>query len=144
MQKNQRKDLRKLRKQANNSCNRKQFLTVPKLCEFGLIRKFRSRASLCKKNQLKRSYKTQVMIKRSSNTKLFEIQILNFQKHVQVVLLDRGEHNEEVGVGFVGFGQTSKKLRGFENQGLICKENIHVWVPGLRTKEKKEKEKSKK
>ena len=49
---------KKLQKQANNSCNRKQFLTVPKLCEFGLIRKFRSRASLCKKNQLKRSYGT--------------------------------------------------------------------------------------
>ena len=38
------------------------------------------------------------------------IQILNFQKHVWVVLLDRGDHNEEVGVGFIGFGQTSKKL----------------------------------
>ena len=25
-------------------------------------------------------------------------------KHVEVVLLDRGVHNEEVGVGFVGFG----------------------------------------
>ena len=37
-------------------------------------------------------------------------QILIFQKHVQVVLLDRGDHNEEVGVGFVGFGQASKKL----------------------------------
>ena len=30
MQKNRRKDLGKLRKQAINSCNRKQFLTVPK------------------------------------------------------------------------------------------------------------------
>ena len=49
--------------QANNSCNIKQFLTLPKLCEFGLIRKFRSNASICKKNQLKRSYETQVMIK---------------------------------------------------------------------------------
>ena len=66
----------------NNSCNIKQFLTVPKLCEFGLIRKFRSRASICKKNQLNQSYKTQVMIKRSLNTNLFEYQILNFQKHV--------------------------------------------------------------
>ena len=82
MQKNRRKHLGKLRKQANNSCNRKQFLTIPKLSEFGLIRKFRSRASICKKNQLKQSYKTQVTIKRSSNTKLFEIQILNFQKYV--------------------------------------------------------------
>ena len=59
--------------QENNTCNIKQFLTVPKLCEFGLIRKFRSRASVCKKNQLKRSYGTQVMIKRSSNTNLVEI-----------------------------------------------------------------------
>ena len=38
------------------------------------------------------------------------IQILNFQKHVWVGLLDRGDHNEEVGVGIVGFGLTSKKL----------------------------------
>ena len=37
------------------------------------------------------------------------IQILNFQKHVWVGLLDRGDRNEEVGVGFVGFGQTSEK-----------------------------------
>ena len=32
------------------------------------------------------------------------IQILNFQKHVWVGLLDRGDHNEDVSVGFVGFG----------------------------------------
>ena len=32
------------------------------------------------------------------------IQILNFQKHVCVGLLDRGDHNEDMGVGFVGFG----------------------------------------
>ena len=38
------------------------------------------------------------------------IQILKFQKHVWVGLLDRGDRNEEVGVGFVGFGLTSKKL----------------------------------
>ena len=47
------------------------------------------------------------------NKKKFEfkydlIQILKFQKHVWVGLLDRGDHNEEVGVGFVGFGQMSK------------------------------------
>ena len=42
----------KLQKQANNSCNRKQFLTIPKLDGFGLIRKFRSIASIGKKNQL--------------------------------------------------------------------------------------------
>ena len=77
------KTIRKTSKPSkNDSCSIKQFLTVPKLCEFGLIRKFRSRASRCKKNQLNRSYETQVMIKRTSNTKLFEIQILNFQKHV--------------------------------------------------------------
>ena len=58
------KDLGNLRKQAIDSCNRKQFLTVPKLSEFGLIRKFRS-ASISKKNQLNRSYETQVMIKKS-------------------------------------------------------------------------------
>ena len=49
------------------------------------------------------------------------IQILKFQKHVWVVLLDRGDHNKEVGVGFVGFGWTSKKLWPFEEQGLNCK-----------------------
>ena len=69
-QKERRRRFRKLQNQANNSCNIKQFLTVPKLCEFGLIRKFRSRASICKKNQLKRSYEAQVMIKRSLNSKL--------------------------------------------------------------------------
>ena len=53
MQKNRRKDLGKLQKQAINSCNRKQFLTVPKLGEIGLIRKFKSRSSICKKNQRK-------------------------------------------------------------------------------------------
>ena len=37
------------------------------------------------------------------------IQILNFQKHVWVGLLDRGDHNEDVGIGFVGFGLMSKK-----------------------------------
>ena len=55
--------------------NRKQFLTVPKLGGFGLIRKFRSRASNCKKNQLNQSYKTRVMNKRNSNSNPFEIKI---------------------------------------------------------------------
>ena len=68
--KERRKQFGTLQNQANNSCNQKPFLTVPKLSEFGLIRKFRSRASICKKNQLKRSYKTQVMIKRSLNSNL--------------------------------------------------------------------------
>ena len=53
------------------------------------------------------------------------IQILKFQKHVWVGLLDRGDHNEEVGVGFVGIGQTTEKLWSFENQGLIYKINHH-------------------
>ena len=38
-----------------------------------------------------------------------------FKKNVWVGLLDRGDHNEEVGIGFVGFGLTSKKLWGIEN-----------------------------
>ena len=65
----------------------KQFLTVPKLCEFGHIRKFRSRASICKKNQLNRSDKTQVMIKRSfeyeseQNSKLENFKKLMWQVH---------------------------------------------------------------
>ena len=58
------KTIRKHQNQSDNSCNIKQFLTVPKLYEFGFIRKFRSRALICKKNQLNRSYKTQVMIKK--------------------------------------------------------------------------------
>ena len=45
------------------------------------------------------------------------IQIFKFQKHVWVGLLDRGDHNEEVGVGFVGFGQTSKSYGYLKNQG---------------------------
>ena len=69
-QKDRRSRFGKHQNQANSSCNIKQFLTVPKLYEFGLIRKFRSRASICKKNQLKRSYETQVMIKRSLNSNL--------------------------------------------------------------------------
>ena len=67
------KTVRKTSNQANKSCNRKQFLIVPILSELGLIRKFRSRASICKKNQLKRSYKTRVMNKKSLNSNLFEI-----------------------------------------------------------------------
>ena len=121
MQKNWRKDLRKLRKQEINSGSRKQFLTVPKLGKFGLIRKFSSRASIFKKNQLKRSYKTRVTIIRSSNTKLFEIQIqtawnqiLNFQNHVQVVYLDRGEQGEDFGVGFIGLGKRAKSSVGLK------------------------------
>ena len=51
--------------------------------------------------------------------------------------MDRGDHNEDVSVGFVGVGLSSKKLWSFENQGLICKENIHGWVPGLKLKRKK-------
>ena len=31
-------------------------------------------------------------------------QILNFQNHVQVDYLDRGEQDEDFGVGFTGFG----------------------------------------
>ena len=31
-------------------------------------------------------------------------QILNFQNHVQVVYMNRGDQDEEFGVGFVGFG----------------------------------------
>ena len=37
---------------------------------------------------------------------------------LELDLLDRGDHNEDVGVGFVGFGQTSKKMWLFEKQGL--------------------------
>ena len=74
------KTIRKHQNQANNSCNIKQFLTVPKLCEFGLIRKFRSRASICKKNQLNRSYENQVMFKRSFNMNLNKFRNLKISK----------------------------------------------------------------
>ena len=82
MQKNQRKELKKLRKQAISSLNQKQFVRVPQLGGFCLIKKSRSSASISKKNQLNWSYETQVMNKRSLNSNLFENQILNFQKHV--------------------------------------------------------------
>ena len=51
-------------------------------------------------------------------------QILICQNHVQVDYLERGEQVEDFGVGFTGFGWTSKKLRGFEDQGLIYDKNI--------------------
>ena len=76
----QRRQFGKHQNQANNSCKIKQFLTVPKLCEFGLIIKFRSRASICKKNQLKRSYKTRVMNKRSLNMNLKKFRNLKISK----------------------------------------------------------------
>ena len=44
-----------------------------------------------------------IQIWSNSNFKLFK-------KHVWVGLLDRGDHNEDVSVGFVGFGLTGKKL----------------------------------
>ena len=49
------------------------------------------------------------------------IQILNFSKTCLSYYPDRGDHNEDVGVGFFGFGLTSKKLCLFEAQGLFCK-----------------------
>ena len=42
-------------------------------------------------------------------TKFDLSQILKFQKHVWVGLLDRGDCNEDVSIGFIGFGLTSKK-----------------------------------
>ena len=50
-------------------------------------------------------------------------QILNCQNHVQVGYLERGEQDEDFGVGFTRFGRTSKKLRGFEDRGLICEKS---------------------
>ena len=72
-----------------NSCNRKQFLTVPKLGGFDLIRKFRSRASICKKNQPNQSYETQVMIKRSLNMNLNKFRNLKISKVDMTASLDR-------------------------------------------------------
>ena len=85
----------------------------------------------------KESTQTELRIKRYDQKK-FEfksvlIQILNFSKHVWVGLLDRGDHNEDVGVGFVGFGQTSK-LRVFEVQGLNYKEKYLLLGPWLQDK----------
>ena len=61
----------------------------------------------------KESIKTEL---RNSNydQKKFEIksawnQILNFQNHIQVVYLNKGDWDEDFGVGFTGFGQMSKK-----------------------------------
>ena len=53
--------------------DRNIFLTAAKLCNFDLNRKYMSGATICKKNQLNRSYKTQVMNKRSLNSNMFEI-----------------------------------------------------------------------
>ena len=52
------------------------------------------------------------------------IQILKFQKHVWVVLLDRGDHNEEVGVGFIENGGTDNKIwsKKFEYET-----NFEIW-----------------
>ena len=36
-------------------------------------------------------------------------QILVCQNHVQVDYLEKGEQDEDFGIGFTGFGQTSKK-----------------------------------
>ena len=63
------------------------------------------------------------MIKRSSKFKFAWNQILNYKNHVQVDYLERGEQYENFGVGFTGFGQASKKLQGFEDQGLICEKS---------------------
>ena len=54
------------------------------------------------------------MSKRSTNTKLFEIQILNLQKHVQVGYLDRGDHNEDVGVGSLDLDKRAKSCDRFK------------------------------
>ena len=48
--------------------------------------------------------------------------------------MDRGDHNEDVGVGFVEFGQMGEKLQSFEVQGLICEEIYHEQVPGRKLK----------
>ena len=57
-----------------------QYLTVAKLCDLDLNRKCMSRASICKKNQLNRSYETQVMFKRSLNMNLNKIRNLKISK----------------------------------------------------------------
>ena len=59
--------------------------------------------------QLAKRINSNGVIKLELWTKEVWKQILNLQKRIQVVLLDRGDHDEEVGVGFVGFGLTSKK-----------------------------------
>ena len=45
--------------------------------------------------------------------------------YVHVGKLERGVRDEDFGIGFTGFGQTVKKLRGFEDQGLMCDKNNH-------------------
>ena len=42
-------------------------------------------------------------------------QILSCQNHVPVDYLNRGDRDEDFGVGFTGFGYTTKKRRGFED-----------------------------
>ena len=67
-----------------------------------------SRATICKKNQLNRSYESQVMIKKFKYKSIWK-QNLKLQKVDLISSLDRGDHKEEFGIGFVEFGQTSKK-----------------------------------
>ena len=52
--------------------------------------------------------------------------------------MDRGDHNEEVGVGFVGFGLTSKKMWSFEAEGLTYKKDITSRSPAeIKTEKEK-------
>ena len=47
----------------------------------------------------------------------------NLSKCLQFFKPEIGARDEDFGVGFTGFGQTVKLLRGFEDQGLTCDKN---------------------
>ena len=63
----------------------------------------------------------------------------NLSKSCSSLLTERGARDKDFGVGFTGFRLTVKKLRGFEDQGLICDKKIADRSP---MKNKTEKEKS--
>ena len=80
------KRTRKTSKTSKQLLHQKTITNSTKLSGFVLIRKFRSRASICKKKQLNRSYKTQVMNKRSLNSNLFEIKFYTFKNMLKLVI----------------------------------------------------------
>ena len=55
------KDFGKLQKQPNKVSVHNEIFTATKINGFGFNRKYTLRASICKKNHLKRSYETQDM-----------------------------------------------------------------------------------
>ena len=58
-------------------------------------------STICKKNQLKRSYETQEIDETRLDINLNKTQFLNCQTHVQVGLIERRDRYKDLGVGFI-------------------------------------------